>query len=56
MEKTELLAKIKDLRASLAAKRIEHVKGELKDTSSLRKMKKELAALLYKLNAMQHGS
>lgn len=56
MEKAELIKKIQELRKTITEKRLELVKGTLKDTSSIKKLRKELAAILTKLNSMQHGS
>lgn len=55
MEKTELVTKIQELRKTVSERELELIKGTLKDTSSIKKAKKELASLLNKLNTMQHG-
>lgn len=51
-----MITKIQELRKVLIGMKIAHVKGELKDTSSLRKTRKELASLLTKLNIAQYGA
>lgn len=56
MDKNEIVTKVQELRKTIAEKRIALVKGELKDTSSLSKARKELAALLTKLNTTQYGA
>lgn len=56
MDKVELITKIQELRQAVSAKELELIKGTLKDTSSIKKARKELASSLNKLNAMQHGS
>jgi len=56
MEKAELIKKVQELRTSIKEKQLELVKGALKDTSSVKKLRRELAAVLTKLSSMQHGS
>lgn len=56
MDKQEIITKVQELRKSIVEKKIALVKGELKDTSSLSKERKELAALLTKLNTTQYGA
>lgn len=56
MDKTELVKKVQELRKAVSEKELELIKGTLKDTSSLKKTRRELASMLTKLNAMQHGS
>jgi len=56
MDKTELVKKVQELRKNVSAKSTEMIKGTLKDTSSLKKARKELASVLTKLNKLQHGA
>ncbi|MCC7304599.1 hypothetical protein IT418_04285 [bacterium] len=56
MEKAELVTKIQELRRTVSDRQQELIKGTLKDTSSLKKAKRELASLLNKLNTVQHGA
>ncbi len=56
MDKAELIKKVQELRKAVSAKSTELIKGTLKDTSSFRKARKELASVLTKLNNLQHGA
>lgn len=56
MNKEEMIKKLQELRAELKTKQLELIKGTLKNTSSLRLMKREIASLMSKLNTAVHGS
>lgn len=54
MKKEDYIKQLKELRAELKELRISNVKGELKDTSSIRKVKKQVAVVLTKLNELEN--
>lgn len=56
MDKAELIKKVQELRKEVAVKSVDLIKGTLKDTSSFKKKRKELASVLTKLNTLQHGA
>lgn len=56
MEKSEIVTKLQSLRKDLKEKQIEQIKGTLKNTSILTKLKREIAGLLTKLSTVKHGS
>jgi hypothetical protein len=56
MEKSEIVSKLQTVRKELKEKQIELIKGTLKDTSVLTKMKREISSLLNKLTAVKNGS
>jgi ribosomal protein L29 len=56
MEKSELITKLQALRKELKEKQIEQIKLTLKDTSTIGKLKREIASILTKLSTIQHGA
>ncbi len=55
MEKNEIITKIQALRKELKEKKREQLKGTIKDTSVFKKLKREIASLLTKLNTQENG-